>query len=195
MATPLLLTMALGVASAGAAVPAGLTDWKVLQEEPVEVQCAPLDGFTWCQAHTTIEVSRDRLIKIMWAYDRYPRVFDRVSRCREIDPDVIHVTLDMPFPLAPRDYVVHYSYKRVGDRDVFEFKSVASDKAPPTSDVVRLPYAGGAWELRARGPAATEITYTWNGELGGDVPSWALERAWKTQGTEVMGWLETAGRN
>ena len=38
----------------------------------------------------------------------------------------------------------------------------------------------------------TEITYTWNGELLGDFPDWALTRAWEQQGSEVIAWLKEA---
>jgi hypothetical protein len=38
----------------------------------------------------------------------------------------------------------------------------------------------------------TEVTYTWNGELLGDFPNWALTRAWETQGEEVLTWLKDA---
>ena len=38
----------------------------------------------------------------------------------------------------------------------------------------------------------TELIYTWNGELLGDFPNFALTRAWQEQGNEVMGWLKEA---
>ncbi|MFH1463060.1 MAG: hypothetical protein ABIO70_01610 [Pseudomonadota bacterium] len=57
---------------------------------------------------------------------------------------------------------------------------------------VRLPRAEGQWKLEPAGPSATKVTYTWNGELLGDFPDWALTRAWATQGEEVMHWLEGA---
>jgi len=41
----------------------------------------------------------------------------------------------------------------------------------------------------------TKITYAWNGELLGSFPDFGLERAWITQGTEVLNWLDQALTN
>jgi len=38
----------------------------------------------------------------------------------------------------------------------------------------------------------TKITYAWNGELLGNFPDFGLEKAWITQGTEVLNWLNEA---
>ena len=38
----------------------------------------------------------------------------------------------------------------------------------------------------------TMVTYAWNGELLGNFPDIALHRAWATQGTEVLNWLDQA---
>jgi hypothetical protein len=44
-------------------------------------------------------------------------------------------------------------------------------------------------KLTATNDHETNVSYTWNGELLGDFPNWALDRAWKTQGNEMMEWL------
>ena len=38
----------------------------------------------------------------------------------------------------------------------------------------------------------TKVVYAWNGELLGNFPDFGLERAWVTQGTEVINWLDEA---
>ena len=38
----------------------------------------------------------------------------------------------------------------------------------------------------------TKVTYAWNGELLGNFPDFGLEKAWITQGTEVLNWLDQA---
>ncbi len=38
----------------------------------------------------------------------------------------------------------------------------------------------------------TLVSYTWNGELLGDFPKFALERAWETQGNEIIHWIADA---
>jgi hypothetical protein len=44
--------------------------------------------------------------------------------------------------------------------------------------------------LTALEPNKTKVIYAWNGELLGNFPDFALTRAWVTQGTEVLNWLD-----
>ena len=53
----------------------------------------------------------------------------------------------------------------------------------------------GEWLIKPISNNETAIAYTWNGELLGDFPSWALPRAWKTQGNEIIDWLNEALSN
>ena len=57
---------------------------------------------------------------------------------------------------------------------------------------VRLVNSIGEWRITHLESNKTEITYTWNGELLGDFPDWALSRAWKQQGLEVITWIQEA---
>ena len=52
--------------------------------------------------------------------------------------------------------------------------------------------AAGKWKLVPKNKNETSVSYIWNGELLGDFPSFALERAWKTQGNEIIHWLNDA---
>ena len=61
---------------------------------------------------------------------------------------------------------------------------------PKFNSSIRLPNAAGEWYLRRIDDTSTEVVYTWNGELGGDFPSFALTRAWTTQGNEMIVWLK-----
>jgi len=70
--------------------------------------------------------------------------------------------------------------------------SVKDSEIPIHKDYVRLIHAAGEWRLHPLDESSTEVTYTWNGELLGDFPDWALNRAWKTQGDEVLNWLKEA---
>jgi len=36
------------------------------------------------------------------------------------------------------------------------------------------------------------VIYAWNGELLGNFPEFGLSKAWITQGTEVLNWLDEA---
>jgi hypothetical protein len=58
------------------------------------------------------------------------------------------------------------------------------------SQHVRLPNAAGIWILTKINESQTKIVYAWNGELLGNFPEFGLTRAWVTQGTEVLNWLD-----
>ena len=63
---------------------------------------------------------------------------------------------------------------------------------PVDTDYVRLKNAAGGWILKPIDEYSTQLTYMWNGELLGDFPDWALNRAWVEQGNEVITWIENA---
>ena len=96
----------------------------------------------------------------------------------------------MPFPFNGRDYIVSYTQLQEENDIIYRFNAVKDSEMPVHEDYVRLIHAAGEWRLHPLDDNNTEVTYTWNGELLGDFPDWALRRAWKTQGQEVMTWLK-----
>ena len=98
----------------------------------------------------------------------------------------------MPFPFAGRDYVVKYIQEQKDADFIYRFHAVIHPDAPLNSKYVRLIHSAGEWRLTPLDSTKTEITYTWNGELLGNFPDWALKRAWKQQGLEVITWLQKA---
>ena len=48
------------------------------------------------------------------------------------------------------------------------------------------------WILDYSSSDKTMVTYAWNGELLGNFPDFGLKKAWITQGTEVLTWLNEA---
>ena len=60
---------------------------------------------------------------------------------------------------------------------------------------VWIPNAAGVWILDQSSLNKTMVTYAWNGELLGNFPDFGLNRAWITQGTEVLTWLNEALSN
>ena len=122
----------------------------------------------------------------------YPNVFKRIEDTAILAPDIVHISLDMPFPFSERDYIVKYISNKTDNEHTYTFTAYNEMKVPKRKNYVRLTNAGGRWNLTPHGNGKTKVTYTWNGELRGDFPDWALERAWKVQGTEVLNWLYEA---
>ena len=100
--------------------------------------------------------------------------------------------LDMPFPFSGRDYVIKYSSEK--DENIWKFSFYAVDHPEGTlkPGVVRLDNAAGIWILKGLPNNKTMVTYAWHGELLGNFPDFGLNKAWITQGTEVLTWLDKA---
>ena len=75
---------------------------------------------------------------------------------------------------------------------IFVFSAVDHPQGILDPNHVRLPNAAGIWVLTEKEANKTSVTYAWNGELLGNFPDFALHRAWATQGTEVLNWLDQA---
>ncbi|MCS5645029.1 MAG: START domain-containing protein, partial [Candidatus Marinimicrobia bacterium] len=124
--------------------------------------------------------------------DNYPNIFERVTKTRRLDQDIVQIILNMPFPFDGRDYIVKYKIENSDDNWVFSFSSVKHPDGPVVPDHVRLPNAAGIWVLERLSSNQTRVIYAWNGELLGNFPEFGLSKAWITQGTEVLNWLDEA---
>ena len=164
--------------------------WENLQSSAVSISWCTYDNFPISRAETVLNHSIDRISMAIQDLDHYPDIFDRVTKTNRLDTDVVQIVLDMPFPFDGRDYIVKYSIENQDNYWVFAYSSVEHPKGRLEQDHVRLPNAGGIWILEKVNESQTKIVYAWNGELLGNFPDIALTRAWVTQGTEVLNWLD-----
>ena len=167
-------------------------EWKTLQNNDVSIKTTQYLGFPICQAETILPLPLKTISAIIENVENYPNVFLRVTKTRVLEDDVVHIMLDMPFPFSGRDYIIKYIKHKFSSAWTFRFSAVEHVQAPPEKGHVRLIHAAGEWKLTAINDHETNVSYTWNGELLGDFPNWALDRAWKTQGNEMMEWLNDA---
>lgn len=178
-----LLPMALALPPAGAS-------WTPLKaSEDLRIECTEYDAQPWCRAHTTLDAPLADVEAVLRDFSRYTEVFQRVTACDPVGEDLVRIRLDMPAPLSDRDYVARFTRSQEGEVVVFRWSPATHPDVPPIEGVVRLPRSAGEWRLAPAGGQRTAITYTWQAELGGDVPEWALPRAWGIQGEEVLRWL------
>ena len=164
-------------------------NWNVLQDKKIWIGWAEEGDIPWCKAQTTFPFSMDKIAEILEDKANYPNVFKRIETTRMLEPEIVHIMLDMPFPIASRDYIVKYTTHLTGNDLLYQFRAVNHEKATLMRSYIRLVNAAGEWRLSPINNNETKVTYTWNGELLGDFPDWALPRAWKTQGNEVLNWL------
>ena len=169
-----------------------VTDWKIIQKNEIEIRWTTYDGYPICQATSVLPFSIESISSIIEDVSNYPKVFKRIHKTNILEKDIIHVMLDMPFLLSDRDYVIKYKKYKTPDNWEFTFSPVKHINAPLNKKYVRLVNAAGKWKLISKGDNQTSVSYTWNGELLGDFPDFALERAWKTQGNEIIHWINDA---
>ena len=167
-----------------------LSNWEILKDETIQISWQNYQGFPVSKAETILNHSIKDVSFAIQDLDHYPEIFDRVTQTIRLEKDVIQIVLDMPFPFDGRDYIVKYNIETLVDRWVFVFTAVAHPEGILDPDHVRLPNAAGIWILTALEPNKTKVIYAWNGELLGNFPDFGLTRAWVTQGTEVLNWLD-----
>ena len=167
-------------------------DWNIIQKNKIEIKWTTYNGYPICQTSSVLPFSIQSISSIIEDVKNYPRVFKRIHKTNILEKNIIHVMLDMPFLLADRDYVIKYEKSKIQNEWEFTFKAVQHKKAPLDKDYIRLINAAGKWKLISIDDNQTSVSYIWNGELLGDFPNFALERAWKTQGNEIIHWINDA---
>ena len=169
-----------------------LNEWEIIQETDVNLKWTNQNGFPVVRATAKMPFPIDSISKIIEDVKNYPNVFRRIHEIQILDKNIIHIMLDMPFLLSDRDYVIQYSKNKSKATWKFSFNAIDHERAPVIEKYVRLINAFGEWELRRTNENETLLVYTWNGELLGDFPEFALKRAWKTQGNEIIHWIKDA---
>ena len=169
-----------------------IENWKILHDDKTWIGWKNDGKIDWCRTKSVLNAPIIKVQKIIEDKVNYPQIFKRIETSKLITEEIVYISLDMPFPFSGRDYVVKYIQIKEDLDFTYRFFSVVNDDAPLNDDYVRLVRAAGEWRLKPLDSKHTEITYTWNGELLGDFPNWALTRAWKQQGLEVINWLEEA---
>ena len=149
----------------------------------------------WCRTKSVINASIIEVQRLIENKIDYPKIFKRIKKTEIITDEIVYIALDMPFPFSDRDYVVKYINKKEGLDLIYSYYAVIHKNVPIFDEYVRLKNSMGEWRLKIIDIDKTEITYTWNGELLGDFPSFSLGRAWKTGGTEIIEELRQAIEN
>lgn len=168
-----------------------IQDWTILESQAPSVKCAA-DGRPWCSSSFQMSCGLETLEGLLSDFSMYSETFPRVLSATELEANIVHIRVDMPFPLYPRDYIAHFRRTETQNGVMFWWTSVVHSKAPEREDTVRLPNAAGSWTIERQSAEQSMVHYFWNAEIGLDIPDWALPRARRTQGQEVMFWLQDA---
>ena len=166
-------------------------NWIVLQDDSHDIWIGynETPHISWCRTISNLPFSIDKIAKIIEDRGNYYNIFDRVTQSKVVGDDVVYIRYDMPFPMSDRDFLVRYTIERTPDSAFYKFET-AKDIDFPIFSSVRLENAAGEWYLEKIDNSSTRVVYTWNGDLGGSFPSYALTRAWDKQGNEMINWLK-----
>ena len=166
-------------------------NWTILKNDETWIGWTQFGKYPICKAERLLPHNINIISNVIENKKNYPQIFDRITQVKLYEEDIIHIYLDMPFPISSRDYIVKYEFEKIATTMVYHFYAVTHPNSIQFSNSIRLPNAGGKWILEPISKNETKVTYIWNGELLGDFPNWALSRAWATQGQEVLDWLNS----
>jgi hypothetical protein len=187
-----LASLALWTLSALAQDPPAGATWEVLQEQPVKVECTTDAAEPWCRATARVGAPSSALANTLEHMADHADKFGSLRSLKALAPNVLHVVIDFPGMLSDRDYVALYAPPTdEGGKRLYRWTATTHAEAPPVDGVVRLPRFAGSWALEPSG-AETRVTYTWQADLAGSFPSWALPIARKKTGGEALGDLAKA---
>ncbi len=175
--------------------PYELDDWNVLNKSMPWVGYQQYDEFPWCRATDIFPYSIKDIESFVGQFDTYSKTFSRMIESNLIDTNIVYLRVDYPLFLSDRDYIVEYNSFNQGNNVFYQWSAVNHQNVPKYDDAVRLVNAAGEWALIFITPDSTQVSYSWNGELLGDFPSFSLTTAWETGGTEIINELRHAIAN
>ena len=175
--------------------PQDIEGWKILNEKEPWVGYVEYENFPWCRATDIFPYSINEIEQFIGKFDTYSNTFSRMIDSDLVDTNVVYLRVDYPFFLSDRDYLVKYS-RLTDNKDVYyQWIAEVHPEVPEYDNVVRLINAGGEWALKYISDNSTKVSYSWNGELRGDFPSFSLNSAWNKAGTEIINELRHAIEN
>jgi len=163
--------------------------WNLLQDDEIWIGYVETN-FPWCKASISLPYTLDEILLIVEDVAGYKKILDSVVYSTKDENDVAHIRINYPFPFTDREYIV--KFERIEDNNdiVYAFGTNESLNKNLDPNYIRLINAKGEWRLSPINKNVTNVSYTWNGELRGDFPSWSLSKAWTKHGNEVLGNLK-----
>lgn len=164
------------LSSFAAAIPGASATWTTLTETPVRIECTTANNQPYCRSTGVIGVPVSTAASVFAELDRHVAKMGAITRIDRLEPDVLHVVMDYPFPLSDRDYVARFTRRTEGNAQVFAWVPVTHAKAPDSGETVRLSWMDGEWRFADEG-GNTRVTYVWQADPGGGLPDVATVRS------------------
>ncbi len=152
------------------ALPPATSDWAQILASPVRIACTTWESRPYCRSTGLISTTVGTASSTFAELDRHVARMGAITQVVRLEPDILHVVMDYPFPLDDRDYVARFTHRTEPDgAEVYAWVPVEHTRAPPAEGVVRLGWLDGEWRFAAEG-AHTRVTYVWEADPGGNLP-------------------------
>lgn len=181
--------MILLAAAAWAVPPEGTAGWWEVSSGEYRTECVTWQDEPWCRAVGRTSAPLEKVAAFIEDRVSYPKHYSHVTLVEMLDAEknIFRMALDLPAILGDRDEVLEATRADDGAARVYAWHSVVHPKAPEVPGYMRLHRAAGEWRLTPRADGGTDLRYTWQGEMQGRLPQWALRRIWSATGPEIMG--------
>jgi len=177
--TRVALVVALGLSMAPAV---WAEDWKVAKdEEGIQVSLSEVPGSKY-KAYRGVALIKAPLAKVRALQEDVAGACAWIHECQsqkllkhEGDQSWTYSRFNTPWPVTPRDSVVHVVTTQGADGSLTRTLTGAPTYVPEEKGFVRVAEVKGFWKLVPKGDA-TEVTYQVHTEPGGSVPSWLANK-------------------
>ena len=167
-------------AALSCATPAvGAQDWQLVKdEEGIQVYLAAVPGSSYkaYRGVATIKASIERLRSLQ---EDVQASCQWIFQCQEQKmlksegaQSWMYSRFSTPWPVAPRDSVLHITTSVAADGTLRRQIQALPDYLPVKDGLVRVSRVDGYWSLTPRVGGVVEVVYEAHTEPGGSVPSW-----------------------
>jgi hypothetical protein len=181
------------LSAAAWALPGADATWTVLSKGDPYIECTEVAGEPWCRSTGLVPLPVDKVSSTLENMAQHQKLFDSIVKIDVLEPSVMHIVLDFPFPMSDRDYVARYTPSTDGDARIYRWESVVRTDAPEASGVVRLPKMAGEWRLVPK-DGQTSVTYLWHAQINGDFPDALLGQARTKAGQQALADIRKASK-
>ena len=161
------------------------SDWEVLKDKEVLIKVLKSD-YPHCRTELVINHPMNRVLDVIEDVGNYKSFFSSIVISDINEFNEVRLAINMPFPFTDRDYTV--KFKRLEDNNSISYlyEPILTQSFPEDRKYIRLIDARGGWTLVSVDNNSTLVMYDWNGDMRGDFPNWAYNKAWIRQGSEIM---------
>lgn len=154
---------------AHASLPPSTATWTLLSSAPVKIECTTHEEKPYCRATGIIGTTPDKAATTFAELDKHVSQMAAILVVERLEPDVLRIVMDYPWPINDRDYVARFTRTEQEGAQVFTWTPVEHANAPVDPKIVRLTQLDGEWRFAPDGDR-TRVTYLWEADPGGGIP-------------------------